>query len=294
MDSQMVGKTFAFTLNNPNDEEREIVLQWDADDDVLCCAVGKEIGKDGTPHLQGVVRFGKAKRLTGLKKILSRAHWERCISPYENNAKYCKKEGQILLEKVDKLSTQGRRVDLEVGVLAVQEGGIQGLVDTHPTLYVKYTRGFESLANRLQPQRSTQPMVWWIWGPTGTGKTRLVHDLEGLEPDHTWISGDDLKWFDGYSGQEVALIDDFRGDMCKLRWLLRLLDRYPVRVQIKGGMAQFAPKRIYITSAVDPRGAYPNSAEKLEQLERRITRVISSEKPGWDCIIRAAGVRCTE
>ena len=37
---------------------------------------GKEVGENGTPHLQGYMECGSKKIMKGLKKISSRAHWE--------------------------------------------------------------------------------------------------------------------------------------------------------------------------------------------------------------------------
>lgn len=61
-------------------------------------------------------------------------------------------------------------------------------------------------------------------------------------------------WYDGYYGQPVALIDEFAGKASRiaLAQLLRILDRYPIRVPFKGGFIPFIPKKIYITSNVHP------------------------------------------
>lgn len=43
----------------------------------------------------------------------------------------------------------------------------------------------------------------WIYGPPGTGKTRYVHE----KYDDIYDKGQN-KWWDGYTGQKVVLIDD--------------------------------------------------------------------------------------
>ncbi len=85
-----------------------------------------------------------------------------------------------------------------------------------------------------------------------------------------WWSGVDLKWFDGYDGHKAAIFDDFRPDMCKLWMLLRLLDRYPLRIPIKGGFVQWRPTCIWITCPREPSDCYADMGEDIEQLMRRI------------------------
>ena len=95
-----------------------------------------------------------------------------------------------------------------------------------------------------------------------------------------WISNDSLKWFDGYHGQELAILDDFRrGMLSDWSFLLRLLDGYPLLVQVKGAHVKWCPKIIVITSPGTPEDAFQwvtkdgdvQNWDHQEQLERRIT-----------------------
>lgn len=115
-------------------------------------------------------------------------------------------------------------------------------------------------------------LVKWYYGATGSGKTRQAIE-EGA--DDYWLSGEKLKWFDGYVGQKVAIIDDIRADSCSWGYLLRLLDIYPVTVEIKGGHANWCPDIIIITCPVMPEELFKNHQtdqvwDKIEQLKRRI------------------------
>lgn len=56
---------------------------------------GREVGDEGTPHLQGYVQLKKITRLTGMKKLHPTAHWEVAKGTEEQNRTYCSKEGDF-------------------------------------------------------------------------------------------------------------------------------------------------------------------------------------------------------
>lgn len=123
---------------------------------------------------------------------------------------------------------------------------------------------------RLRPPvMRDPPEVRWYWGPTGTGKTRQAWEECGVED--TWVTSTELKWFDGYYGQKNVIIDDFRDSLCKLTDILRITDRYPLKLPVKGGFVNWEPKLIIVTSSHDPRSMYRNVGEDIQQLIRRIS-----------------------
>lgn len=82
-------KTWVFTLNNYTEQEYTQIKSLVG---VSKGIVGKEVGENGTPHLQGTITFKKAYRLTALKKLLPRAHWEACKA-VDASWNYCMKDG---------------------------------------------------------------------------------------------------------------------------------------------------------------------------------------------------------
>ncbi len=69
-----------------------------------------------------------------------------------------------------------------------------------------------------------------FWGKTGTGKSRRAWDEAGLD---AYCKDPRTKFWDGYQDEENVVIDEFQGGI-DISHLLRWLDRYPVRVEIKG------------------------------------------------------------
>lgn len=115
----------------------------------------------------------------------------------------------------------------------------------HPTSYIKYYRGIREYISEIRPQpaRHFKTKVIVFVGPPGGGKSRSAADTAGPEA-YNKAKG---PWWDGYEGQESVIIDDFYGDL-PYGELLQILDRYPYRVQVKGGTRVFNSKFVYITS----------------------------------------------
>jgi len=120
--------------------------------------------------------------------------------------------------------------------------------------------------------------VLWFWGLTGKGKTKRAYDIVKAKEDPTsfWIATDH-QWFDGFDGQEVAIIDELRAKDWPYSLMLRLLDGYELRIPVKGGFRIWNPKMIIITTPFLPETTYVGTMEYvdggIDQLLRRITRI---------------------
>lgn len=82
-------RSYAFTLNNYTKDEIGTLEQ-----EFLEAAeygMQEETGKDGTPHLQGFIRYKNPVSFNHVKKLLKRAHWEKAKSIKACRA-YCSKE----------------------------------------------------------------------------------------------------------------------------------------------------------------------------------------------------------
>ncbi len=114
--------------------------------------------------------------------------------------------------------------------------------------------------------------VYWLYGETGTGKTRTA--MEACPADNTWHATTG-QWFDGYWGQEYVIIDEFTAKNWPYDLMLKLLDGYQLRLPVKGGFIIWRPKTIYITARLCPSAIYAAQLDYhggIEQLERRITQ----------------------
>lgn len=264
----MTEKTYrrwAFTLNNYTDDDIENLNNVDC----KYLIFGKELAPTtNTPHLQGYIVFQNPLRLSGVHEICKRMHWTACKGSHEQNVDYCSKSDAA--PYIKDLREQGKRTDIDNAVITLKEQGLLGVINEHPREFVKFHSGFSKLAAYHVKHRDPDhpPTIYWYWGISGSGKTRSVFEAE----KDLYVSGRDLKWWDGYENQEAVLIDDFRKDFCTYHELLRIIDRFPYTVQVKGGSRILNSPRIYITSCYHPAAVY-DTREDLTQLTRRITHV---------------------
>lgn len=269
----MQSKQWTFTINNYTDDEIRGLREYGGFEYVVW---GKEVGESGTPHLQGYCEFGSRKRLQTLSR-LSFFRRARMQAKYKSSTSkqasdYCKKDGDF--EERGTLSTtlgQGKRNDLSEMQSKIDSGlPMAQIAQEHFSNFIRYNRGISMYADLRTQPRSWVPTVVIYWGLTGLGKSgRVWRDY----PDLYCHSGD--RWFDGYDAHHTVLFDDFTGSVFALSYLLRLLDRYPMRVPIKGGFRQWVPRRIFITSNFDPASWYSGaSQEHHDALFRRFTEIV--------------------
>lgn len=312
-------RTWVFTLNNYTDVEVSALKSGDFK--YICW--GYEVGKCGTPHLQGYVEFENARYMRGIKKVkgFERAHLEVRKGTAKEAIVYCAKEYILsLLKEINKDNDSWLRMGMEcsvddplikdwafdnwkkwymvmdnslffcLGEFTEDKGGrrtdlelARELVLANSPLYdIQLQVGYQAylharaMYSNRPPSRNWKTKVYWLWGPTGCGKTSTAVDMCG--DNRVWISGDNLKWFDGYQMEKYVVIDDFRGHLVDWSFLLRLLDRYPQRVPVKGGYVDWCPEVIFITAPLAPKVLYNDFCEKsgedVHQLIRRIDEII--------------------
>lgn len=181
---------------------------------------------------------------------------------------YCKKietrvEGPW---ELGKWAVDGRRKDLGAAIEAIQGGACtKDVALNHPEIYVQFHNGITKLIGHHTPKRSEAPRVHWVWGPSGSGKSRWAHETF----PEAYTKKPNNKWWDGYDRHAAVIIDDYKGGFA-FGELLTLLDRYPVDVEIKGAQIPMIAVDIIVTS-IHPPEFYVPPGEDPFQLQRRIT-----------------------
>lgn len=259
-------RNFCFTRNNYTDEHIEIIKKNTGRCQYII--FGKEVGEEGTPHLQGFVQWKTSISPGTCSKRLGASHVDYM---YENStatkcATYCKKDG-VFWEFGTCKDDQGARNDLTKVKTVASEGGMRAVLQT--SFNLQAIRVAEKWLQYCEPGRRNKPDVHWFYGETGTGKSREAY---ARWPD-AWRKSFGGHWYNGYDGHEVAIFDDFRDSWMRLSTLLNIMDRYPVNVEVKGGFRQWRPKVIVFTSDRSPEHMYKNVGD-YHQITRRIDHLI--------------------
>lgn len=251
----MTQRAWVFTENNPTG-----LIDWSINDKlgrIRYAIYQHEVGEEGTPHFQGYVEFGGPVRLSYCRKLLPGAHWEPRRGTRDEARAYCMKPESRMdgpYEYGEWLKGQGSRTDVwELKKLVDTGATLQEIWDIMPGMYLRYSRAIKEVQLLKAPKRCWKTEVHVLYGPTETGKTRLVVDTYGTAVYFKQKS----QWWDGYMGQKVVILDDYYGWL-PYDELLRLCDRYPMIVQTKGGQVNFAAEKLFITSNTHPTKWYKN------------------------------------
>lgn len=273
-----------FTLNNYTEEEESRLQGLVSSGQVSYILFGHEVGEQGTPHLQGYLEVPTKRTHSSIKSIVSRrAHIEKANGSLQSNQNYCTKEDANAFSAGTPMR-QGHRSDLDEIKERIDQGATDlEIAENFFAQWCQYGRPFKRYRAMKAVTRTWPTITHVYWGKTGTGKTRFVMDQV---MDSTFWSPGDYQWFDGYEGQDIIIIDDYRGEY-KLQMLLKLLDRYPMQVPVKGGFTNWAPKKVYITSNIRPRSWYQEADNfSLAALFRRINLIEAVFEPLYPDIIQ--------
>nr|DAO27956.1 MAG TPA: Rep protein [Cressdnaviricota sp.] len=265
----MAQRSYCFTLNNPTEEPDFTKTSL-----VRYAIYQRERGENGTIHLQGYVELSKPQRYSYLREVLPGAHFEARKGTREQARDYCKKPDTRVAEPVEfgtfAAGGQGTRTDLDALQARIKEGATEKqIADEFFGDYLRYGSGIRrylDLHRSVEPRNFKSNVEVFI-GPPGTGKSHTAMERGA----RFLLTSSNYPWFDGYNGSDDILIDDFYG-WIKFHHLLVLLDKYPCKVQKKGGMIEFAPKNIFITSNKGPELWYNDENLDKRALYRRIDK----------------------
>lgn len=254
---------WCFTVNNYQEDDIDRLDDLSNVSTYLC--YGKEVAPTtGTPHLQGYIYFDNAKTFSKIQKLLPKgAHIELAKGNALENNSYCKKEGDF--KEFGTRPAQGKRNDIELVKDEINSGrGMRDIIEIASNYQTLKTA--EMILKYKEKKRNWKPSVIWIYGDSGSGKTKTAYELLSNPYRKTNSTG---KWWDGYDGDEDVILDDIK-DTSKEMYssLLELLDRYDTRVEVKGGSRQFLAKRIIVTSLLHPRVMYDQYNNAVEILRR--------------------------
>lgn len=143
------------------------------------------------------------------------------------------------------------------------------LEEIPPDIYIRYYAQLKRIAaDNVRPLPFNR-VCHVLWGGTGTGKSHRAWDTF----PNAYAKDPRSKWWNGYKGETVVIVDEFRGGI-DISHILRWIDKYPVQVEIKGGCTVLRAEKFIFTSNLHPGEWYPTiDKETLGALERRIQTI---------------------
>lgn len=269
-DTTSRARHWCFTLNHPTEEELLTLSGLSATLQTLMYMVYQlEEGSSGTRHVQGYIEFNQALRFGAVKRLISpRIHLEKRRGTREQARAYCMKEEGRLEGPFEYgmwvPGSSGRRTDLhEIREAIIRGTAETDLWDSYFGTMVRNYRAIDRYRNIKSVPRNTPAVVHILYGPTGTGKSKWCNDTF---PTAYWKSQD--KWWDEYDKHETVIFDEFYG-WIQFSLLLRICDRYPLRLERKGGFINFDSKTLLFTSNLKPSDWYKN-IQNFDAFIRRV------------------------
>ena len=193
---------------------------------------------------------------------------------------------------------QGKRTDLKLIDEAIDNGNSYEEIAMNPLFrhatitHDKYIRQFTNYhymndRSKRSPLNNGMFSVDYIFGSTGTGKTRCIEEFYGAKCFRVTKEMMATTFaFEGYGGQPVILLDEFESSL-PFKQLLEHLDDLPELVNIKGGSAPARWKKVIIASSIPLEEQYKGVLSKqdgaIHQLYRRLThgRIILQTQQCW-------------
>lgn len=306
MNEQGMSRKWLLTINNPvekgytHDKLIEIMEQFKG---VTYYCMSDEIGLETkTYHTHLFMYAPNGVRFSTIQKRIPNCHIDYCKGTAQQNKDYVFKEGKYAgTNKEDTrvdgmqyehgdipVERQGRRNDI-VDLYDMIANGMSDfqILDTSPDYMlnlnqIRQTRQViksEKFKNTFRQLTTT-----YIWGSTGSGKTRYVMEKYGYE--NVYRVTNYKHPFDDYRGQDIVLFDEFRSSL-PLADMLKYLDGYPVVLPCRFADTQACFTKVYFTTNIPLDKQYINiqrdEIESYKAFLRRIHKSINWDTQADDC-----------
>ena len=303
----MAGKQsrkYQLTINNPQDKGLDHDAIKKALEQFKSCVywcMGDEIGLDThTPHTHIFMMLKSPAKFSTVKKRFPEAHIEAAYGTVAENRAYVEKSGKWAEDPKADTSVpgtfeesgeppeepgQGARSDIALIYRQIDEGLSNAeIMAANPDAAMHIGKMDKIRQDILEAQyRETwrDLDVYYVWGPSATGKTRSVMEAQGYSS--VYRVTDYKHPFDRYNQEPILCLDEFRSSLL-IGDMLDYLDGYPLALPARYANRQACYETVYIISNIDLKEQYPNiqaiEPETWRAFLRRIHHVVEYQKDG--------------
>jgi len=299
MDNDVASRSWFCVFNNPAEHGYEgtpeevcnrLRDEWCTEDTPMRTGAWLYcVSEKGLHHIHMVLEDTKVMRFSKIKKSYAIGmHFEPTrgnksqVEDYINKVGKFEEKGEEVLFKCtigDLVGHRGKRTDLDSISDFIYEGFTPADVLSKNPNYYRY----ETIIRKMYFDKRSQdtPLVRdvkviWHTGASGSGKSysrvRLAEEIG--EENIYYVTEFSNSSFDGYCGQSVLWLEDYRGEF-RYGDILRLLDVYKADVHCRYTNAKALWNEVHITSIYHPKGCYYKQLEgtldTIDQLLRRIS-----------------------
>ncbi len=285
-------RKWQLTINNPAEKGfthaklNELVAGMKS---VIYYCMADEIGENGTYHTHLFLCGRGGIRFSTLKKNFDGAHFEMCKGTAQENMEYVSKTGKW--EKHKKHETcvpdtfeehgempverKGRRSDMDDIYSMIKEGmSNYDIMEQMPECMLnldKIEMARQTIVQETYKNTWRDLDVCYIYGNTGTGKTRSVMEKYGYSS--VFRVTDYNHPFDNYKGQDVVIFEEFRSSI-RLSDMLNYLDGYPLELPCRYANKYACYTKVFLISNIPLADQYKDDRyENTNAFYRRIKSV---------------------
>ena len=232
---------------------------------VIFWCMADETGENGTYHTHLYLQGRGGINFSTIKKRFDGGHFEMAKGTALQNKEYVSKTGKWEYDKKHETSVpdtyeewgempverQGSRNDL-ADIYAMIKDGLSNfeIMEQIPDVMFQLDKleiVRQTIRDKEYAEKWRDLEITYIWGSTGTGKTRSIMERYGYR--NVYRVTDYSHPFDGYMGQDVILFEEFRSSI-SLGDMLKYLDGYPVVLPCRYANKQACYTKLYIVSNI--------------------------------------------
>lgn len=256
------------------------------------------------PHVHVIMSFASGKMFKTIIKTLKPGVYcdIKACRNFNSAKEYALKDNPDDKFEYGKPLKQGLRTDL-INMFKETNYNFEEIKEKYPDMAVRFGKNIKEICEQKEDENATldwlglqqdaegnlskkeykPTVVHWFYGPTGTGKTRLVKEIVADRILKNVVQSNEISIIDSFSqsgfaigaikpNSKIVIMDEFRGSTLKMSELIQIINGK--HVNIKGAKIYLHVEEIFITSCYSPYNVYSgltNQIDKLNQLLRRIT-----------------------
>ena len=293
-------RKFQLTINNPRDhgfDHNRIKAILKEFPGIAYWCMCDEIGEQGTPHTHVYLATRNSVMFETVHKRFFGAHIEQAKGSHQENRDYIRKDGKWAEDAKHETNLsdtfeewgelppdRSARESQSEQIMEMVNAGHSNaeILSEIPGAYNKLNYIEQARQTLLEAKyRDTwrNLEVTYIWGETGSGKTRNVMETYGYS--NVYRVTDYAHPFDSYKGQDVILFDEFRSSL-PLSAMLTYLDGYPIELPCRYANKVACFTKVYLISNIPLEQQYPNAQldepASWKAFLRRFTNVLRKDK----------------